>query len=497
MSNRIINLNITDAYISMAGDTVGASGAMRATTMRMTFDEHWAGTSKTAYFTDALGEASVSVLLSADMLVDGMDATYDIPIPAEAMTTAGLASVTVRGIVLAADNTTVTRTITTKAAKFRVMDSEIPSRASNEAMVTATDKQQMQAALDKVVSGESARVDAENARVAAEAARQNAETGYVAQAAASASSAAESARLAAQVVLGQIPDASLTMAKMAPPVASSFHNRQLLDNHDFRVNQRGQINYESRTSDFLTVDRWCLSNGNLDVHPEYITLKTLTSGDTVFYQKIPISSLLEGSVHTLSVMLSDRTIFTGVGTIPVGFAMDGVGRFSFSNGWYCDLWASPGSVSEGWIVFRVFAPANTASCNLASVKLELGSVSTLANDSPADHVAECQKYAFSPTYKSDPWAVLGVGVAYADTAASVYIPTPVTMRSKPVASGGSSGFVLRGNGQIISVTSIVCSQLSQNGVSVDCYGTGLVKDQTYVLSRDSSADGTLLLSADL
>ncbi|MET0016486.1 hypothetical protein [Oscillibacter sp.] len=152
MSNRIINLNISDAYISMAGDTVGASGAMRATTMRMTFDEHWAGTSKTAYFTDALGETSVSVLLPADVLVDGMDATYDIPIPAEAMASAGLASVTVRGIVLAADNTTVTRTITTKAAKFRVMDSEIPSSAANEAKVTATDKQQMQAALDKVTN---------------------------------------------------------------------------------------------------------------------------------------------------------------------------------------------------------------------------------------------------------------------------------------------------------------------------------------------------------
>lgn len=150
MSNRIINLNIADAYISMAADTVGASGAMRAATMRMTFDEHWAGTSKTAYFTDALGETSVSVLLPADALVDGMDATYDIPIPAEAMTSAGFASVTVRGIVLAVDNTTVTRTITTKAAKFRVMDSEIPGSASNEATVTATDKQQMQAALDKV-----------------------------------------------------------------------------------------------------------------------------------------------------------------------------------------------------------------------------------------------------------------------------------------------------------------------------------------------------------
>lgn len=152
MSNRVINVDVSDSYISMTGDTAGASGAMKATTMRMTFDDHWAGTSKTIYFTDALGEASVSVLLSADALVDGTAATYDVPIPAEAMTAEGLASVTVCGIALAADNVTVIRKITTKAAKFRVMDSEIPSSASNEAAVTATDKQQMQSALDKVTN---------------------------------------------------------------------------------------------------------------------------------------------------------------------------------------------------------------------------------------------------------------------------------------------------------------------------------------------------------
>lgn len=222
MSNRVINVDISDSYISITGDTAGASGAMKATTMRMTFDDHWAGTSKTVYFTDALGEASVSVLLSADALVDGTAATYDVPIPAEAMTAEGLASVTVCGIALAADNMTVIRKITTKAAKFRVMDSEIPSSASNEAAVTATDKQQMQAALDAVVSGERGRVAAEAARVEAENARQNTETGYVAQATAQANAAAESARLAAQVVLGQIQDGSLTEAKLVAEVQAAI-----------------------------------------------------------------------------------------------------------------------------------------------------------------------------------------------------------------------------------------------------------------------------------
>lgn len=222
MSNRVINVDVSDSYISITGDTAGASGAMKATTMRMTFDDHWAGTSKTIYFTDALGEASVSVLLSADALVDGTAATYDVPIPAEAMTAEGLASVTVCGIALAADNVTVIRKITTKAAKFRVMDSEIPSSASNEATVTATDKQQMQSALDAVVSGESGRVAAEAARVEAENARQNIETGYVAQATAQANAAAESARLAAQVVLGQIQDGSLTEAKLVAEVQAAI-----------------------------------------------------------------------------------------------------------------------------------------------------------------------------------------------------------------------------------------------------------------------------------
>lgn len=80
--NRIISLSVEDMYIKYTGEAFGATGSHNAVTLRMTFGPAWEGTAKTAYFTDALGNTSVALVLGLDTLVDG---AYEVDVPSEAL----------------------------------------------------------------------------------------------------------------------------------------------------------------------------------------------------------------------------------------------------------------------------------------------------------------------------------------------------------------------------------------------------------------------------
>lgn len=138
--NRIISLSIEDIYIKYAGEAFGATGSHNALTLRMAFGTAWDGMAKTAYFTDALGSASVSVILGLDRLVDG---AYEVDVPSEALKYAGEATVTIKGVLTSGDTTT--KAMTTAAGHFRVLDSELPESAGNAGTITASDKEQLQA----------------------------------------------------------------------------------------------------------------------------------------------------------------------------------------------------------------------------------------------------------------------------------------------------------------------------------------------------------------
>lgn len=181
----MIQLSVEGSYIKYTGGSDGgATGSHNAVTLRMQFNENWDGTSKTVYFTDALGEKSVSVVLGLDRLVDGTTDTYDVEVPSEALAVAGCATVTVKGVVVSRD--AVSRAITTAAGKFRVLDAEIPDSAGNAGTITPSEKDQLQAEIDALAPMFTAYKEA------AETAASNAKASETA-AAASAASAAESA----------------------------------------------------------------------------------------------------------------------------------------------------------------------------------------------------------------------------------------------------------------------------------------------------------------
>lgn len=189
--NRIISLSVEDMYIKYTGEAFGATGSHNAVTLRMTFGPAWDGTAKTAYFTDALGNASVALVLGLDTLVDG---AYEVDVPSEALKTAGVATITIKGVLVSGETTT--KAITTAAGHFRVLDSELPDSAGNAGTITPSDKEQLQAEIAGMETlFTTAKAAAETAAANAKVSETNAKASETA--AAGSASSAEASKTAA------------------------------------------------------------------------------------------------------------------------------------------------------------------------------------------------------------------------------------------------------------------------------------------------------------
>lgn len=213
--NRKISLSIEDIYIKYAGEAFGATGSHNALTLRMIFGSAWDGTAKTAYFTDALGSASVSIVLGLDKLVGG---AYEVDVPSEALKYAGEATVTIKGVLTSGDTTT--KAITTAAGHFRVLDSELPESVGNAGTITPSDKEQLQAEIDGLKNlFTTTKTAAETAAANAKVSETNAKTSETA-ASGSASSAEASKTAAAESAATATAQASAADASAAKAAVS-------------------------------------------------------------------------------------------------------------------------------------------------------------------------------------------------------------------------------------------------------------------------------------
>ena len=250
--NRIISLSVEDMYIKYTGEAFGATGSHNAVTLRMTFGPAWEGTAKTAYFTDALGNTSVALVLGLNTLVDG---AYEVDVPSEALKYAGEATVTIKGVLTSGDTTT--KAITTAAGHFRVLDSELPDSAGNAGTITPSDKDQLQAeiaGLENLFT---------TAKAAAEAAAANAkvsETSAKASetAAASSASSAEASKTAAAESAATVTaqasaaDASAAKAAASQKAASASESAAKASETAAKAAQTGAETAKSNAKDSAT-----------------------------------------------------------------------------------------------------------------------------------------------------------------------------------------------------------------------------------------------------
>lgn len=214
-------------------------------------------------------------------------------------------------------------------------------------------------------------------------------------------------------------------------------NRNLLDNGWFFVNQRGITTLSTSTAQY-TLDRWLASGSGstITVNADKSVTIAKTAGTLVFTQRTELPKDYT-KVYTLSVLLSNGEIFSKTGVFNAGTqgetAYQPTGMMSF----YLGLWTQ-----GGYLAPAIYLNANqTGNLTIKAVKLELGSVSTLANDAPPNYqqeLAKCQRYFVRINGVNN--LPIGVGFTRA-TYANVLVNLPVPMRGNAATvSSNATGF---------------------------------------------------------
>jgi hypothetical protein len=165
------------------------------------------------------------------------------------------------------------------------------------------------------------------------------------------------------------------------------HTRNLLDNWDFRnsVNQRAQTSYTSG----YAIDRWLLTGtATLTANNGHITVSGGSGGGSL---RLIIETELEQAIYTLSFNVSAVSGNVNLVLQKNGGDYDTPVTKPLSVG----IVSGSGTPNASARYIAVVEFGANASVDLVSAKLELGSVSTLANDPPADcgiELLKCQRY---------------------------------------------------------------------------------------------------------
>lgn len=305
--------------------------------------------------------------------------------------------------------------------------------------------------------------------------------------------AEDAADRAEQIVGGQfvsyggdqgLSDAQKSQARKN--IVAGATNPNLLDNAWWGsgevVNQRGQSSVTLTGNSQYWIDRWTTIqyNGTATVSLGASGITITPSGSSMGYmrQVIPNGTSLDGKVLTASILLSNGTVYSGTikrtaRTTQVFFDSDGI-YLALTN-------------AEMWYV-RIGATART----IRAVKLELGTVSTLANDAPphyAEELAKCQYYCRVLTASSPSMAAVGMAV----TATEFRCAFPFVMRTIPTVTFSGT---IKGNSSAVSAISTNGTYSgATSAVGLRFTTTGLTTSAPVILYI--GADASITLSADL
>lgn len=229
------------------------------------------------------------------------------------------------------------------------------------------------------------------------------------------------------------------------PIAQAVSNRNLLDNPWFTVNQRGQASYTPTGSADYCFDRWSFSNGvgtTITKNADGTITFTNNSQDSnrQLTQKIADVKHLSNKKITLSI---DVVAITG--NVQVAFALNKSPWTGYvnQNVSQTGIHSKSGicgdfnSLEDGDVKVLIGLDVG-ASITIRAIKLELGSVSTLAQDTApnyAEELLKCQRY-FNRFWYSE----IGWGHCIETNKWSVIAHLPCVMRAAPtITLSGSLG----------------------------------------------------------
>ena len=271
-------------------------------------------------------------------------------------------------------------------------------------------------------------------------------------------------------------------------------NRNLLDNPFFTVNQRS---FTTGTNGSYFADRWKLSNTDLITatrNSDGTITFTKTSGGTPTFIQHYIdrqTGLDEEATYTASLMDGDGNVYSVTEKFVPGTQSE---KPVFING----LRVAIGLYGKGGQIWMglYLQPESSGTFTLKAAKLELGSVSTLANDAPpnyAEELAKCKYYFRRITNIGRGRLFIGIGFSGGVEVPNIFGVGNEMRKTTSLAVTYSGSFVVSA-GTDIAVTSISRNENNSNfGLSFSA--SGITPYSLYSIL--GSAGAYIDISADL
>ena len=274
-------------------------------------------------------------------------------------------------------------------------------------------------------------------------------------------------------------------------------NPNLLDNPWFGTNE--VINQRDATSgspsNAYFIDRWKLSGSySLSTSGLTITCNAGSGPAQIFSRALTI-----GKVYTYSVMYGDLSVVS-VTFSPLANTEN---VYAFGDGLLLEIDTRPSFPTHRCIIYKNGSQwTNT----FRAAKLELGTVSTLANDVPPDYGEEllkCLRYQWVVTAENTYGVIGQATMTTQNTQGMMVVKLPVPMRAIPTLSHSGSFKSVGGNGTSIQVGAVTSFAISTNAsnknfVCVDVTGTNMGNTGTsVVIGADSDATAKLIFDANL
>lgn len=269
-------------------------------------------------------------------------------------------------------------------------------------------------------------------------------------------------------------------------------NRNLLDNPWFTVNQRGQSNY---TSAGYTVDRWnLLVTATVSVTDDGLNISGSSEFYFVQYLENDISTRLLGKTITMSALVGG-VIYKTTAQIPSSFPA------SESNITFVNIGALTLALQINATRIFVMLWGSGTLNSIRAVKLELGSVSTLALDTAPNYqqeLAKCQRY-FNRVKQNASISQFGIALPMSTDIIKYVYQFPVEMRTIPtVTPSDTLDFYYATNSDTASMTNNPTTVNRQGGTTRDV-GIGFIKIGAFTVGTvyAVAGKGYFDLSADL
>lgn len=269
---------------------------------------------------------------------------------------------------------------------------------------------------------------------------------------------------------------------------TAISNPNLLDNPWFTVNQRGQSSY---TSDWVyTVDRWLKGESyTLSVGNNGISASVINIDHGHLSQRLDIYSNLVGKTCTLSILKSTGEISSATGVV-----LSGIGTsMAISDN---DIWCA--LVKDANFDFIALNFKNTTT-TVRAVKLELGSVSTLAMDIAPNYqqeLAKCQRYFVRYTGAGYPEICHAIESSGLNAWGLCFLPVP--MRIKPSIAFANVNAYRLSDDSATAITAMEIHALANNACKIMfTLASNGINGSVAEIQPNSANNGYVDFSADL